>query len=89
MELDDWDKEWLSRPHTEAEYKAEIKSALERCAMYSARIDRLEAEIEQLRGGPEIKFVAGCAYPDCLDGGGRCHLMFAGKCSGPKQEKMI
>jgi hypothetical protein len=49
IELDDWDKAWLARPHSESEYKAEIKSALERCAAYSARIDRLEAEINALK----------------------------------------
>jgi hypothetical protein len=50
--------------------------------MYSARIDRLEAELEQLRGQG-----AGCRYPACLDGGGRCHAMFKGECAGPKQER--
>jgi hypothetical protein len=82
IELDEWDLAWLARPHTDAEYRAEIKSALERCAMYSARIDRLEAELEQLRGQR-----AGCRYPACLDGGGRCHAMFKGECAGPKQER--
>ena len=82
IELDEWDLAWLARQHTETEYRAEIKSALLRCAAYSARIDRLEAELEQLRGQR-----AGCRYPACLDGGGRCHAMFKGECSGPKQER--
>ena len=78
IELDDWDREWLARPHTETEYRAEIKSALERCAMYSARIKRLEAEVAQLRGKP-----AGCGYPACLEDN-RCARMWAGECSGPR-----
>jgi len=82
IELDEWDLAWLARQHTETEYRAEIKSALERCAMYSARIDRLEAELEQLRGQR-----AGCRYPACLDGGGRCQAMFKGECAGPKEVK--
>jgi len=47
--LDDLDKEWLARPHSADEYRHEIKNALERCAMYSAKVDRLEAEIERLK----------------------------------------
>jgi hypothetical protein len=82
IELDDWDRDWLARAHSESEYRAKCKELMERCAQYAA-------ELERLRGGPEIKFVAGCAYPDCLDGDGRCHLMFEGKCSGPKQERTI
>ena len=39
----------------------------------------VEAELEQLRGQR-----AGCRYPACLDGGGRCHAMFKGECAGPK-----
>jgi uncharacterized small protein (DUF1192 family) len=76
MELDEWDKEWLARPHTADEYRAEIKSALERCAMYSARIERLEAELEKVR-------TAGCGYPDCLVDN-RCARMWAGECAGPR-----
>jgi hypothetical protein len=76
MELDDWDRDWLSRSHTEAEYRAEIKSALERCAMYSARIERLEAELAKTR-------TAGCGYPDCLVDN-RCARMWAGECAGPR-----
>ncbi len=79
MELDEWDKQWLARPHTADEYRAEIKSALERCAMYSARIDRLEAELVKVR-------TAGCGYPDCLIDN-RCARMWAGECSGPKQQE--
>lgn len=28
-----------------------------------------------------------CAYPSCLDGGGRCHAMFKGECAGPNQRR--
>ena len=80
IELDDWDRDWLARAHSESEYRAKCKELMERCAQYAA-------ELERLRGGPEIKFVAGCAYPNCLDGGGRCHAMFKGECSGPKEVK--
>jgi hypothetical protein len=82
IELDELDKEWLARPHSADEYRHEIKNALERCAMYSAKVDRLEAEIERLRGQR-----AGCAYPNCMDGGGRCHAMFKGECAGPNQRR--
>jgi hypothetical protein len=82
IELDEWDKAWLAQQHTPEEWRRECESALLRCAAYSARIDRLEAELEQLRGQR-----AGCRYPACLDGGGRCHAMFAGECAGPKQER--
>jgi hypothetical protein len=74
IELDDWDKDWLARAHSESEYRAKCKELMERCAEYGA-------ELERLRGQR-----AGCAYPNCLDGGGRCHAMFKGECSGPKQE---
>jgi hypothetical protein len=73
IELDDWDKEWLARAHSESEYRAKCKELMERCAEYGA-------ELERLRGQR-----AGCAYPNCLDGGGRCHAMFKGECSGPKE----
>ena len=45
-----------------------------------AEIERLTADNERLRGQR-----AGCGYPNCLDGGGRCHAMFKGECSGPKE----
>ena len=76
IELDDWDREWLARAHSESEYRAKVKELMERCAEYGA-------ELERLRGQR-----AGCAYPNCLDGGGRCHAMFKGECAGPKQERM-
>ena len=41
MELDDWDRSFLARAHTVDEYRAAIKSALERCAWYSDSIYRL------------------------------------------------
>ena len=75
IELDDWDREWLARAHSESEYRAKCKELMERCAEYGA-------ELERLRGQR-----AGCAYPNCLDGGGRCHTMFKGECSGPKEVK--
>jgi len=77
IELDDWDRDWLSRAHSDSEYRAKVKELMERCAQYAA-------EIERLRGQGK-----GCAYPNCLDGGGRCHAMFAGECAGPKQERTI
>ena len=77
IELDDWDREWLARAHSESEYRAKCKELMERCAEYGA-------ELERLRGQR-----AGCAYPNCLDGGGRCHAMFKGECSGPKKETTI
>jgi hypothetical protein len=88
-QYDQWDDEWDKLAHTPDEYRREIRQLRERCAMYSKRIDLLEAELEKLRVSTEIKFVAGCAYPDCLDGDGRCHAMFKGECSGPKKEATI
>jgi hypothetical protein len=75
IELDDWDREWLARAHSESEYRAKCKELMERCAEYGA-------ELERLRGQR-----TGCAYPNCLDGGGRCHAMFKGECAGPKQQE--
>jgi hypothetical protein len=72
IELDDWDRDWISRPHSDSEYRAKVKELMERCAAYAA-------ELERLRGQR-----AGCAYPNCLDGGGRCHAMFRGECAGPR-----
>jgi hypothetical protein len=83
IELDDWDKDFLARPHTPEEWRRECESALLRCAAYSARIDRLEAELDRVRW----RDVQRCAYPKCLDGGGRCHAMFKGECSGPNQRR--
>jgi hypothetical protein len=78
IELDDWDKDWLARSHTPAEWRRECQDALERCAMYAARIDRLEAEVAQLRGQR-----AGCGYPSCMVDD-RCARMWAGECAGPR-----
>ena len=78
IELDDWDKDFLARSHTPEEWRRECESALLRCAAYSARIDRLEAEVAQLRGQR-----AGCGYPACLEDN-RCARMWAGECSGPR-----
>jgi hypothetical protein len=74
MELDDWDKDWLARPHSDSEYRAKCKELFERCAAYAA-------EIERLRGQR-------CAYPNCLTDN-RCARMWAGECSGPKQGRTI
>ena len=83
IELDDLDRDFLARSHTPDEWRRECQDALTRCAIYAARIDRLEAEVEQLRGqvqggGP------GCLYPRCMDGGDRCARLFVGECSGPR-----
>ena len=72
IELDDWDKDWLSRAHSESEYRAQCKALFERCAVYAA-------ELEQLRGQR-----GGCGYPGCLVDD-RCARMWEGKCSGPKE----
>jgi hypothetical protein len=79
IELDEWDLAWLAQQHTPEEWRRECESALLRCAAYSARIDRLEAELAKTR-------TAGCGYPDCLTDN-RCARMWAGECSGPKQER--
>jgi hypothetical protein len=78
IELDDLDKDFLARSHTPDEWRRELQDALERCAIYAARIDRLEAEVAQLRG-----ITAGCGYPACLEDN-RCARMWAGECSGPR-----
>jgi hypothetical protein len=75
IELDDWDKDWLARSHSEAEYRAKVKELMERCAEYGA-------ELEQLRGQRSR-----CGYPSCVDKNGWCARLFAGECSGPKQER--
>jgi len=86
IELDEWDKDWLARPHTPEEWHRECKDALIRNALYFRRVlelmdqvAALKAEVEQLRGQR-----TGCAYPSCLDGGGRCHAMFKNECAGPR-----
>jgi hypothetical protein len=89
IELDDLDKDFLARSHTPDEWRRECKDALERNALYFRRIlelmdqvTALKAEVAQLRGQR-----AGCAYPNCLDGGGRCQAMFKGECAGPNQRR--
>ena len=93
IELDDWDKEWLARQHTETEYRAEIKSALERNAVYFRRILELMDQVKSLRDQVAALRAAidmmseqraECTYPDCLDTDGRCHAMFRGECAGPR-----
>jgi len=87
IELDDWDKAWLAQQHTPEEWRRECESALLRCAAYSARIERLEAEVAQMRGQHGCT-ATGCTYPDCLDTDGRCHAMFNGECAGPRLESV-
>ena len=82
IELDEWDKDFLARWHPAEEYQRELRAVMERCARYAARIAALEAELAELRGKR-----VGCAYPGCLDGGGRCQRMFAGECAGPREVK--
>jgi len=79
IELDDWDKEWLARAHSESEYRAKVKELMERCAEYGAELERLRAQVQG--GGP------GCLYPRCMDSGDRCARLFVGECSGPKEVK--
>ena len=74
IELDDWDREWLARAHSESEYRAKCKELMERCAEYGAELERLREQR------------AGCGYPDCMVDG-RCARMWAGECSGPKQQE--
>ena len=38
IELDDWDREWLARAHSESEYRAKCKELFERCAAYAAEL---------------------------------------------------
>jgi hypothetical protein len=42
-ELDEWDRDWLARHHTTAEYQRMCKELLERCARYAAEIEELYA----------------------------------------------
>jgi hypothetical protein len=88
IELDDLDKDFLARSHTQDEWRREHKDALERNALYFRRILELMDQVTALKeaaAAPPAQRT-GCAYPNCLDGGGRCHAMFKGECSGPKQE---
>jgi|688.fasta_scaffold768638_1 hypothetical protein len=46
IELDPWDKDFLSRSHSNEEYQREIKSLLERAAEYCSRIQQLESQVK-------------------------------------------
>jgi hypothetical protein len=92
IELDDWDKDWLARYHTVEEYRRMCKELFERCAEYARQIDELKAArapvVRDLR-----HLSAGCRYPDCTDPGsplcageGRCSVLMAGGCVGPRKE---
>ena len=72
IELDDWDKDWLARAHSDSEYRAKCKELMERCAQYAAELEQLRVP----RGG--------CDYPRCMVDD-RCAKMWAGECSGPKE----
>jgi hypothetical protein len=80
IELDDLDKDFLARSHTQDEWRRECESALKRCAWYAARITELEAEVTRLRGDQ-----AACGYPGCMSSEGRCERMFKGECAGPRK----
>jgi hypothetical protein len=87
IELDDLDKDFLSRSHTQDEWRRELKDALERNALYFRRILELMDQVTALKEAAGVTPAHQCAYPGCLDGGWRCHAMFKGECSGPKQER--
>ena len=84
IELDDWDKDWLARPHTPEEWHRECKDALERNALYFRRILELMDQVAALKGAAGVTPAHRCAYPKCLDTDGRCHAMFRGECAGPR-----
>ena len=48
-EFDEWDKEWDAQAHTPAEYRAEIRELRERIIWYVSLIEKLEAELRDLR----------------------------------------
>ena len=50
-ELDELDKLFLVTDHLPHEWRRELKEALERCALYAARIAKLEEENRELRQG--------------------------------------
>ncbi len=43
IELDDIDKEWLSRSHSPEEYQRTCKELMERCASYAAQLELLNS----------------------------------------------
>ena len=44
-----WQRDWDSRAHTEAEFRAEIRDMRDRIAFYLKQIDELRAEVHLLR----------------------------------------
>ena len=48
-ELDELDELFLATDHLPHEWRRELKEALERCALYAARIAKLEEENRELR----------------------------------------
>ena len=50
-ELDELDELFLATDHLPHEWRRELKEALERCALYAARIAKLEEENRELRQG--------------------------------------
>ena len=50
-ELDELDELFLVTDHLPHEWRRELKEALERCALYAARIAKLEEENRELRKG--------------------------------------
>jgi hypothetical protein len=80
MELDEWDKEWLSRSHSNEEYRRQCKELMERCASYAARIEELES-VDLI---DRDKKQGRCTYPMCLDSSERCNALSIGACAGPR-----
>jgi hypothetical protein len=44
-----WQRDWDARPHTEAEFRAEIRDMRDRIKMYLKEIDELREEVSLLR----------------------------------------
>lgn len=77
IELDSWDRDWLSRHHTVEEYQRMCKELLERCAAYAAQIEELKSARAPVVRSP-------CDYPACTDLNFRCARLMRGECSGPR-----
>jgi hypothetical protein len=84
IELDDLDKDFLARSHTQDEWRRELKDALERNALYFRRILELMDQVTALKEAAAAPPAHRCAYPTCLGISGRCHAMFKGECAGPR-----
>lgn len=50
-------REWDARSHTETEYRQEIREMRERIRFYLAEIERLHAELAELRRHAESQWV--------------------------------